>query len=51
MGEKNRGDFKEMPNFMFQLDKHYMLSEIDGKKATANMIARMMDNAIGLGGM
>jgi len=28
-----------------------MLSEIDGKKATSNMIARMMDNAIGLGGM
>ena len=28
-----------------------MLSEIGDKKATSNMIARMMDNAIGLGGM
>ena len=52
MGERERGaDIKELPNFQFQLEKHYMLSEIDGKKATSNMIARMMDNAIGLGGM
>ncbi len=52
MGERDRGaDIKELPNFQFQLEKHYMLSEIDGKKATSNMIARMMDNAIGLGGM
>lgn len=51
MGQRNRGDIKQMPNFMFQLQKHYMLSQIDGKKATSNLIARMMDNAIGLGGM
>lgn len=51
MGQRNRGQIKQMPNFMFQLQKHYMLSEIDGKKATSNLIARMMDNAIGLGGM
>lgn len=51
MGERDRGDVKELPNFMFQLEKHYMLSEIDGKKATSNLVARMMDNAIGLGGM
>lgn len=51
MGERKRGQIKELPNFMFQLQKHYMLSEIDGKKATSNLVARMMDNAIGLGGM
>lgn len=52
MGERDRGgDIKELPNFQFQLEKHYMLSEIGEKKATSNMIARMMDNAIGLGGM
>lgn len=51
MGERDRGDVKELPNFMFQLEKHYMLSEVDGKKATSNLVARMMDNAIGLGGM
>lgn len=51
MGERDRGDIKELPNFMFQLEKHYMLSEVDGKKATSNLVARMMDNAIGLGGM
>ena len=51
MCEQDRGEVKEMPNFMFQLDKHYMLAEIDGKKATSNLVARMMDNAIGLGGM
>lgn len=51
MEEKSRGDLKELPNIMFQLEKHYMLSEIDGKKATSNIIARMMDEAIGIGGM
>lgn len=52
MGERQRCDlFKEMPNIMFQLEKHYMLSEIDGKKASSSMIARMMDDAIGIGGM
>lgn len=51
MGERVHGEIKELPNIMFQLEKHYMLSEIDGKKATSNMIARMMDEAIGIGGM
>lgn len=51
MGERVRGEIKELPNIMFQLEKHYMLSEIDGKKTTANSIARMMDEAIGIGGM
>lgn len=51
MGERVHGDMRELPNIMFQLEKHYMLSEIDGKKATANQIARMMDDAIGIGGM
>ena len=51
MGERVRGEIKELPNIMFQLEKHYMLSEVDGKKATSNMIARMMDEAIGIGGM
>ena len=51
IGERTHGDIKELPNIMFQLEKHYMLSEIDGKKATSNMIARMMDDAIGIGGM
>lgn len=51
MGQRIRGQIKELPNFMFQLQKHYMLSQIDGKKATGNLVARMMDNAIGLGGM
>lgn len=51
IGRKKWGEISDMPNFMFQLDKHYMLSEIDGKKASSNLVARMMDNAIGLGGM
>ena len=51
IGERPRGDLKEIPNIMFQLEKHYMLAEIDGKKATANLVARMMDDAIGLGGL
>lgn len=51
IGERPRGDMREIPNIMFQLEKHYMLAEIDGKKATANVVARMMDDAIGLGGM
>lgn len=52
MGERDRGaGIKELPNFQFQLERHYMLSEIGEKKATANMVAVMMDNAIGLGGM
>lgn len=51
MAERVRGEIKELPNIMFQLEKHYMLSEIDGKKTTSNMIARMMDDAIGIGGL
>ena len=51
MGERTHGDIKELSNIMFQFEKHYMISEIDGKKATSNMIARMMDEAIGIGGM
>ncbi len=52
MGERDRGaGIKELPNFQTQLEKHYMLSEIGDKKASSNMIAVMMDNAIGLGGM
>lgn len=51
MGERRRGEMSELPNIMFQLEKHYMLAEVDGKKVTANMIARMMDEAIGIGGM
>ena len=42
---------KELPNFMFQDEKHYMLSEIGGEKSTSNMVARLMDKTIGLGGI
>jgi len=51
LGKRELCGIKEKPNFMFQLEKHYMLSEVDGKKATSNLVARLMDNAIGLGGM
>lgn len=52
MGKRERGNgISELPNFQTQLEKHYMLAEIGEKKATSNMIAVMMDNAIGLGGM
>lgn len=52
MGKRERGNgISELPNFQSQLEKHYMLSEVGDKKATSNMIAVMMDNAIGLGGM
>ncbi len=52
MCERDRGNgIKELPNFQTQLERHYMLSEIGEKKATSNMIAVMMDNAIGLGGI
>ena len=37
MGERVHGEIKELPNIMFQLEKHYMLSEIDGKKATSEL--------------
>ena len=52
MGKRERGGgIAELPNFQTQLEKHYMLAEVGDKKATSNMIAVMMDNAIGLGGM
>ena len=52
MGRRDRGNgVAELPNFQTQLEKHYMLAEVGEKKATSNMIAVMMDNAIGLGGM
>jgi exonuclease SbcC len=41
----------EIPNFMFQNDKHYMISEIGGEKSSSNMVARLMDRTIGLGGI
>jgi hypothetical protein len=41
----------EIPNFMFQNDKHYMISEIGGEKSSTNMVARLMDRTIGLGGI
>lgn len=52
MKEKQWGKkLTELPNFMFQDEKHYMLSEIGGEKSTSNMIARLMDKTIGLGGV
>ena len=52
MKEKKWGkNLSELPNFMFQNEKHYMLSEIGGEKSTSNMIARLMDRTIGLGGL
>lgn len=52
MREKSWGKkLKELPNFMFQDEKHYMLSEIGGEKSTSNMVARLMDKTIGLGGI
>ena len=41
---------KETPNMMFQLDKHYMISEVDGKKCSSNMIAQIVDEVLGLTG-
>ena len=52
MREKQWGKkLSELPNFMFQDEKHYMLSEIGGEKSTSNMVARLMDKTIGLGGI
>jgi len=45
------GDYSDNPNFMMQLDKHFMLAEINGKKCTSNATARMIDKIVGLGGM
>lgn len=41
----------DIPNIMYQLDKHYMLAEVSGKSCTSNLIARIFDKVIGLGGM
>lgn len=51
MIELDLGDTKDIPNIMYQLDKHYMLAEINGKTCTSNLIARIFDKVIGLGGM
>lgn len=51
MRELDLGDNKDIPNIMYQLEKHYMLSEINGKSCTSNLIARVFDKVIGLGGM
>lgn len=50
MPEIEWNDITETPNVMFQLDKHYLIAEIDGKKCTSNMFARVVDNVLGLGG-
>ena len=41
----------DIPNIMYQLDKHYMLAQVSGKSCTSNLIARIFDKVIGLGGM
>ena len=51
MPRMDMGDVVDLPNFMFQLEKHYMLDEVNGKKCSSNMVARIMDRVIGLGGM
>lgn len=51
MRELELGDTKDIPNIMYQLEKHYMLAEINGKSCTSNLIARVFDKVIGLGGM
>lgn len=45
------GDITDYPNMMFQMDGHYMLSEVNGEDCNSNMIARIMDGVIGLGGV
>lgn len=51
MRELELGDTKDTPNVMYQLEKHYMLAEVSGKSCTSNLIARIFDKVIGLGGM
>lgn len=41
----------DIPNIMYQLQKHYMLAQVSGKNCTSNVIARIFDKVIGLGGM
>lgn len=52
MRQLNVGDsVTDIPNIMFQLEKHYMLAQVNGKSCTSNLIARIFDKVIGLGGM
>ena len=52
MKQLNIGDsITDIPNIMFQLEKHYMLAQVSGKSCTSNLIARIFDKVIGLGGM
>jgi len=51
LGTLDMSGITDLPNFIFQLDSHYMLSSIDGKNCSSNMVARIIDNVIGLGGM
>ena len=52
MRELKIGDSSvDIPNIMFQLEKHYMLDEVSCKACTSNLIARIFDKVIGLGGM
>jgi len=50
MPQVNFAGIHDYPNVMFQLDKHYMLSEIDGKPCSSNMIAQVLDEISGLSG-
>ncbi len=50
LGKLDVQGVEDYPNFMFQLDGHYMLSEINGKNCSSNTVAKIMDNVIGLGG-
>lgn len=40
-----------LPNVMFQLDKHFLLAEFEGKSCSANMVAQVMDEISGLSGL
>ena len=51
MRELDLGDTKDTPNVMYQLEKHYMLAEINGKSCTSNLIARVYDRVIGISDM
>lgn len=52
MRQLNVGDsVTDIPNIMFQLQKHYMLAQVSGKSCTSNLIARVFDKVTGLGGM
>ena len=52
MRQLNIGDsITDVPNIMYQLQKHYMLAQVSGKSCTSNLVARIFDKVIGLGGM